>query len=82
MERKNQDKQPDSSNKKVAAGTPAAQASLTDQPNNGMATQDENAGALFSLQNDMTINTVQVRLLDLGWLYANDKVFLDFIAIL
>ena len=78
MERKNQDKQPDSSNKKVAAGTPAAQ----DQPNNGMATQDEKAGALFSLQNDMTINTVQVRLLDLGWLYANDKVFLDFIAIL
>ena len=31
---------------------------------------------------DMTINTVQVRLLDLGWLYANAGDFLDFIGIL
>ena len=30
----------------------------------------------------MTINTVQVRLLDLGWLYANAGDFLDFIGIL
>ena len=30
----------------------------------------------------MTINTVQVRLLDLGWLYADGNVFLDFIDVL
>lgn len=38
---------------------------------------------VFDLENkDMTINTVHVRLIDLGWLYADEKVFLDFVGIL
>ena len=30
----------------------------------------------------MSINSVEVRLIDIGWLYANEKNFLDFAVIL
>ena len=46
------------------------------------AKADEDEANGFNMDKDMTINTVQVRLIDLGWLYADKKVFLDFVAVL